>query len=83
MMIKQKLSDVAADLSITSKEIIELLNEKTGVTKKNIANLTPEELNYIFEYYTKKNEVKSFDSYFPPRGKKKKSRLRNLLQNRI
>lgn len=70
MMIKQKLSDVAADLSITSKEIIELLNEKTGVTKKNIANLTPEELNYIFEYYTKKNEVKSFDSYFSTQRKK-------------
>ena len=67
MVIKQKLSEVATDLALTAKELSDLLNEKLGVQKKSGNAMTSEELNYILEYYSKKNEVKSFESYFASR----------------
>ena len=64
MMIKYRVHEVAKDLGVASKEIIELLKNYLGEEKKHMTALTEEELNVIFEYYTQKNQVENFDKYF-------------------
>lgn len=63
-MIKYRVHEVAKDLGIASKEVIALLKEHLGEEKKHMTALTEDELNFIFEYYTQKNEVENFDKYF-------------------
>ncbi|MCQ2489555.1 MAG: translation initiation factor IF-2 [Clostridia bacterium] len=71
MEIKYKLHEVAKDFDKPSKEVLEFLNEKfPEPPKKSMTALTPEELNYVFEYYTQKNQVESFDSYFAMQAEK-------------
>ncbi len=64
MMIKYRVHEVAKDFGVTSKEVIALLKENLGLEKKHMTALTEEELNWVFEYYTQKNQVESFDEYF-------------------
>ena len=64
MIQKQKLQEVAKDLNVESKEVAQLLDSKLGVQKKNGSVLTEEELNLVFEHYTQKNQVPSFEAYF-------------------
>ncbi len=66
MIKKYKLTDLAKDLKIPSAEIVNALAEPFG-QKKPSASLTPEEANYIFELYTRKNQAESFDEYFADR----------------
>ncbi len=73
MTIKYKVTDVAKDLSVTNKEIIELVAKYFGgEPKKATTALSEEELNVVFEYYTQKNEVKDFNAYFNSRVEKPK-----------
>lgn len=71
MLEKYRVREVSKDLEIQSKELIDLLNEKFGELKKPTTVLTEEELNFVFEHYTSKNQVKSFDKYFATRNEKK------------
>ncbi|MBR1779095.1 MAG: translation initiation factor IF-2 [Clostridia bacterium] len=64
MMVKYRVHEVAKDLGTTSKDIINLVKEYTGVEKKHMTALSEEELNIIFEYYTQRNQVENFDEYF-------------------
>ncbi len=68
--IKYKAADLAKDLKQPVKDVLDLLGEKFPA-KKAQAALTEEELNYVFEHYTKKNEVTSFAPYFAMAGKPK------------
>ena len=61
--IKYKVADVAKDLKLPVKDVIDALGEKFSAKKAQTA-LTEEELNYVFEHYTKAKEVTSFASYF-------------------
>ncbi|MDD6032652.1 MAG: translation initiation factor IF-2 N-terminal domain-containing protein, partial [Oscillospiraceae bacterium] len=71
MTVKYKLSDVAKDLNLTSKEVADLLASRMGgEPKKAGATLNEAELNLIFEHYTHQHEVASFDSYFASRDQK-------------
>lgn len=63
MIKKYKLTDLAKDLKIPSAELVEALSGQFGA-KKPSASLSPDEVNYIFELYTLKNQVESFDQYF-------------------
>ena len=69
-MIKYKVKDAAADLGVSNKEIIEILEKHCGVTKKTMTTLEESELDVIFDVITKKNEVDSFDEYFAARNNK-------------
>ena len=69
-MIKYRVHEVAKDLGIASKEVISLLKEHLGEEKKHMTALTEDELNFIFEYYTQKNEVENFDEYFSAKNNK-------------
>ncbi len=68
--IKYKAADLAKDLKQPVKDVLDVLGEKFPA-KKAQAALTEEELNYVFEHYTKKNEVTSFAPYFAMAGKPK------------
>ena len=71
MLEKYRVREVAKDLEIQGKELIDLLNEKFGEVKKPTTVLTEEELNFVFEHYTKNNQVKNFDDYFATRKTEK------------
>ena len=69
MMIKYRVHEVAKDLNVPSKDIITLLGKHFDTPKKHMTALTEEELNVVFEHFTQKNQVESFDTYFAS-GKK-------------
>ena len=68
-MIKYRVHEVAKDLGVASKEVLALLKERLGVDKKHMTALNEEELNFIFEYYTQKNQVENLDKYLSGQGK--------------
>lgn len=63
MTIKYKLSDLAKDLGVQNKDLIDLFTQWTGEVKKHTSQLTEEELNRVFEHYTRDGEVQSLDEY--------------------
>ena len=64
MMIKYRVHEVAKDLGLPNKEVIDTLQKYTGETKKHMTALTENELDVVFEEFTQKNRVESFDAYF-------------------
>ncbi len=64
MMIKYRVNEVAKDLGVTSKEIIEVLSKVNDTPHKSQTALTEGELNAIFEKYTQTRQVENFDAYF-------------------
>ncbi len=63
-MIKFKVSDIAKDFAVTSKDIIALLADYVKEPKKSSSALEPDEMGLLFDVITKKNSVASFDEYF-------------------
>ncbi|MCD7889931.1 MAG: translation initiation factor IF-2 [Oscillospiraceae bacterium] len=79
MITKYKLSNLAKDLGVPVNDIIDCLAPVYGV-KKGSTILVTEEINYVFEVFTHKNQVENFDDYFsyrpirkpkPPKPEKK------------
>lgn len=64
MTNKYKISELAKDFGLTSKDIIKIVAEKTGAEKKSGAALDEKEISLVFDALTKQNEVKSFADYF-------------------
>ena len=64
MMIKYRVHEVARDLNIPSKDIIDLLGRFYDEPRKHMTALSEEELNLIFEHYSKENAVENFDAFF-------------------
>ena len=84
MITKYKLSDLARDLKLPANDIIDCLAGRYGA-KKASATLTPEEVNYVLEYYTQKNQVDSFDGYFayrPGRSRQEQKRQSAHAENK-
>jgi len=71
MAKKIKLSDAAKDLNIPSQDIIDLFAKKGDNKKKAASTLTEDEMDFILEYYTKANEVKTLDEYFASKDEPK------------
>lgn len=70
MSIKYKLQDLAKDLKISKQEVMDVVNKHFDSNKKSTSSLTPEESNFVLEYFSQKNQVKSFDEYFETKNKK-------------
>ena len=71
MMVKYKLREVASDLGVKNKDVIDVLSKYVGgEPKKQTSVLTEEELNIVFEYFTQKNNLDSLDSYYATKDKK-------------
>ena len=64
MTNKYKISELAKDFGLASKDIIKIVAEKTGAEKKSGAALDEKEISLVFDTLTKQNEVKSFADYF-------------------
>jgi translation initiation factor IF-2 len=64
MMIKYRVHEVAKDLDLPNKDVIDTLKEYAGETKKHMTALNENELDLVFETFTQKNSVESLDSYF-------------------
>ena len=64
MTNKYKISSLAKDFNMASKEITALLAELTGEEKKSGASLDEYEIGIVFDALTKRNAVKNFDEYF-------------------
>ncbi len=71
--IKYKVSELAKDLGVSSSEVIECLAKVFEGTKKNSNTLKDNEINYVLEYFTQKNQVASFDEYFAAKTVTKKA----------
>ena len=71
MSTKQKISELAKDFNIPSQKIIDILAEKFEGAKKPSSSIEVKEANYLFEYFTQKNQIDSFDSYFNMVNEKK------------
>ena len=78
MTNKYKVSDLAKDLNMSSKEVAAIATETSGVEKKSSATLNEQEIGRFFNKLTKDNAVKSFTAYFATgaeaREKAKKAR---------
>ena len=64
MISRDKISDLAKDFNMPSKELIALVTSLTGEEKKSSTVLIENEIALVFDALTKKNAVKSFDDYF-------------------
>ena len=64
MTNKYKLSDLAKDFNMKSKELSDIFASITGEEKKSGATLSETEVALVFNKLTLDHEVKSFDSYF-------------------
>ncbi|MBR5523920.1 MAG: translation initiation factor IF-2 [Clostridia bacterium] len=72
MMIKYRVSDVAKDFNVPTKEIVELLAKYVQPAKKSATALEENELDIIFEHYTQKHSSDNLDAYFATANEKKK-----------
>ena len=61
--MKYKLSEVAKDLNVSSKEVAAVLKSRMGIDKKPATTLTDEELNIVFEHFTQARSVESLADY--------------------
>lgn len=65
MLVKYKVNEVAKDFNFDTKQLLEILKDKFPERAiKNTTALEENELNFVFDYITLKNQVKSFDEYF-------------------
>ena len=74
MMIKYRVNEVARDFGVPGKEIIKLLEQYTGTTKKSQTALEENELDIIFEHYTQAHQEDNFDRYFAVAAEAEKKR---------
>ncbi|MDD3429731.1 MAG: translation initiation factor IF-2 [Oscillospiraceae bacterium] len=64
MTIKYKLSDIAKDLGLQNKQVIDFLSQKQGgEPKKHTASLSDGEVNQIVEHFTKQTATENFNEY--------------------
>ncbi len=64
MMEKYRVHEVAKDLNVPSKEVIDLLGKNFDTPKKHMTALTEKELDVVLEHYTQQKQVENFDEYF-------------------
>ena len=71
MMIKYRVHDVANDLKVPNKDVIDTIKKYTGETKKHMTALTESELDVVFETFTQQHSSPNLDAYFAQAEKRK------------
>lgn len=69
---KYRVHEFAKDFGMKSADIMELLDRFEKKERTHMAVLTQGELDYLFNYYTRKNQVESFAAYFALANQPKK-----------
>ncbi len=72
MITKYKVSEVAKDFGLQSKEISDILGKYFDEPKKSSTALDSKELDVLFDVLTQDNSVTSFDAYFAMQKKEEK-----------
>lgn len=67
MMKKYRVNEVAKDLNVENKDVIEALKPFCEEPKKYMTALTEQDLDIVFDKFTTENSVESFDAYFAQR----------------
>ena len=80
-MNKNKVSDLAKDFGMASKDILSVLSAYEDGSKKPSQVLSADEINLIFEHLTQKNQVKIESIYAEPAPKKKPEEKSASAQN--
>lgn len=70
MMIKYRVHEVAKDLNVPNKDVIDILEKYTGETKKHMTALTEQELDVVFEAFTQEKAMKDLNTYYAQREEK-------------
>ena len=63
MIIKYRVHEVAKDFNVPSKEVIEIIKAATGAEKKHMTALNEDELNVVFEHFSRAKQVENLDDY--------------------
>ena len=66
MIVKYKLSEVAKDLGISNKEVVDILKEYAGAAKNSGQALSEKELNVVFDVVSQKKQIQSLEQVFAP-----------------
>ena len=82
MMIKYRVREVAKDLDIPNKDVIDILAKYFPEPKKYMTALTEEELDVVFEAFTQQRSMKSLDEYFAQRASQEAAPPRQPLPSR-
>jgi translation initiation factor IF-2 len=61
---KYKIKEMADDLSMPAKEVIELIGKFYDKPKSSSQNLTEEQLNVLFDYLTQQHQIASLEEVF-------------------
>ncbi|MBR4909972.1 MAG: translation initiation factor IF-2 [Clostridia bacterium] len=64
MTNKYKITELAKDFGMASKDIVAIVKDITGEERKSATTLNEIEIALVFDYITKKHTVKSFKEYF-------------------
>ena len=81
MLKKYRIHELSKDINVPNKELIALLKKRFEGSYSHMTSLKEQELDFIFEHYTKKFECRSFENYFAPLKKKSVSKkdIENIL----
>ncbi len=63
MMKKYRVHEVAKDLDVQNKDVLDILTQYVDDTKKHMTALEENELDIVFETYTQKKSVESFKEF--------------------
>ena len=63
MTIKYKLSDVAKDLGLQNKDLIDFFTTRGDADKKHTTPLSDVELDVVLDHYTKQKGISNMDEY--------------------
>ena len=69
--VKYRIRDVATDLGLAPKEIVEVVAKFFEKPKSNNQVLTDEELNVVFDYVTQTHQIGSLEQVFAVQPKPK------------
>ncbi len=69
MMIKYRVREIAKDLGVQNKDVIDTLAQYFPEPKKYMTPLEEAELDVVLETFTQQHSVESFDPYFAQREK--------------
>ena len=64
MMLKYRVHEVAKDLNVPNKFVLDVLQKYCNETKKHMTALTEEELDLVLESFTQSHQAENFDAYF-------------------
>ena len=71
MTKKIKISDAAKDFNVSVQDIVDFFSAKDNKKRNASSSLNEAEMNLLLEHYTRKHEVKNFDSYYQSRNDEK------------